>query len=83
MLDPKNNKRAPISELLLSMNAIFDTQRIDGALQQEFRMTLDKLEKLLIVQMTGSVPPTALTNATYFFCKFQSGSENLWNMLEG
>ena len=46
-------------------------------------MTLERLERTLVVQMTGSVPPGILTNATYFFCKFQAGSDNLWTLIEG
>ena len=32
--------------------------------------------------MTGSVSPTVLTNSTYFFCKFQAGTDNLWASFE-
>ena len=68
----KSSRRAPVSELLLGLNAIFDSQRLhqEEGLSSEFRITLDRIEKHLIVQMTTSVPPTVLANATYFFCKF-------------
>ena len=49
------SRNKAVSALLIGINAIFDTNRFEkgGPLASEFRMTLDKLERHLIVQLTG------------------------------
>lgn len=79
-----SSRKVPISELLLGLNAIFDSYKPapGSPLSSEFRIALDRIERYMIVQMTSSVPPNVLSNATYYFCKFQAGSDNLWSTFE-
>ena len=74
----------PISGLLKGMNAIFDTSKMDpgSGLGEEFRKSLVRLEKSLIIQMTGTISPDTLTDSTYFFCKFKFGSDHFWQSIE-
>ena len=74
----------PVSGLLKGMNAIFDAKQpgVESELGKEMTKTLIRLEKSLVIQMTGRLAPETLTDATYFFCKFRFGNDHFWSSIE-
>jgi hypothetical protein len=45
-------------------------------------MTLETMEKMLRANCS-SLGMETLTNAAYYYCKFQVGSDEFWNIIEG
>jgi hypothetical protein len=51
-------------------------------LQENFLQTLADMEKLLRTN-SSNLSMETLTNAAYYYCKFQTGSDEFWNIIEG
>ena len=51
-------------------------------LQEHFLQTLADMEKLLRTN-SSNLSMETLTNAAYYYCKFQTGSDEFWNIIEG
>jgi hypothetical protein len=74
-------KRPPISSILLSLNAVFDSVSLEG--NPTFHDTLSKIEQHLLTSITTQqYTLSTLTDSAYLFCKFQSGSKQLWQAIE-
>ena len=54
---------------------------MNQALQVQFFKSLNEMERLLKVNVSQLGLET-LTNAIYYFCKFQAGQQDFWQMLE-
>ncbi|CDW74678.1 UNKNOWN [Stylonychia lemnae] len=84
ILTVKRNSQSLYSDLILILNDIFDAfpiQEMEDPLIQQFELTLAQLEKLIKSNLS-ILNMESLTNASYYFCKFQYGDKDFWEMLE-
>mmetsp|Transcript_5757 Transcript_5757/g.9860 ORF Transcript_5757/g.9860 Transcript_5757/m.9860 type:complete len:269 (+) Transcript_5757:107-913(+) len=65
------------------MNDIYDgfSRQMNGVNQGNFKDNMDSLEKMMKINI-HQMSSEALTHAIYYFCKFQTGSEDFWRALE-
>jgi hypothetical protein len=71
--------------MILILNDIFDAfqpPNMDQALKDKFIGILNEMEKILKNNI-NSLGMETLTNSAYYFCKFQAGSPDFWNAIEG
>jgi hypothetical protein len=52
------------------------------SLRNQFIGTLEEMEKLLRTN-AAQLGMETLTNAAYYYCKFQAGSPDFWTAMEG
>jgi hypothetical protein len=67
------------------LNDIFDAfppNQMSTSLKDAFQQTLETLEKILRSNCS-SLGMETLTNAAYYYCKFQVGTDDFWNIIEG
>jgi hypothetical protein len=70
----------------MQLNYFFDSVIVGPARMNspQFSLTLDMLEEDInkTLMAAHNLPPATLTNAVYFYCKFQKGSPQFWEGLE-
>lgn len=68
---------------ILLLNDIYDAfgRSMDGETRGILKNNLDFIEKMIKINI-NQLSPEVFTNALYYFCKFQAGSDELWTALE-
>lgn len=80
----KKSQTSLYNPLILILNDIFDAfglAEMDQQLQVQFFRTLNELDKLVKANVTLLGMET-ISNAVYYFCKFQAGSDDFWQLIE-
>lgn len=81
----KRGQNTQLNQMILIMNDVFDAfqpPQMTKELQEQFLQTLADMEKLLRTN-SSNLSMETLTNAAYYYCKFQTGSDEFWNIKEG
>jgi hypothetical protein len=81
---PKRGQSVLINQFILILNDIFDAfppSQTGQKLKETFQMTLETLEKI-IRSNCSTLGMETLTNSAYYFCKFQVGTDEFWNIME-
>ena len=80
----KRGQSVLINQFILILNDIFDAfppSQTGQKLKETFQMTLETLEKI-IRSNCSTLGMETLTNSAYYFCKFQVGTDEFWNIME-
>lgn len=80
----KKGQSALLNQMILNLNDVFDAYnppKMNQALRDRFISTLTEMEKMFKNNI-HSLSMETLTNAAYYYCKFQAGSNDFWDAIE-
>jgi hypothetical protein len=83
-LAKNKNSNAIVNQMIFILNDVFDAfppQETNEALSKSFSGILENMERH-IKNNIHSMSMELLTNAAYYYCKFQSGSNGFWQSVE-